>query len=94
MTSGSMTLKDKSTALLANIFNYYDGSAEYKIYKAENFLEKLMFSTMAETQNPFSNNGRETYDVAYYAKNVLLPNLKQQRMEMDQSDPFNIHDWN
>lgn len=94
MDTGSISIRDKSVEFLAGILRYYEGTPEYKIDRAEQFLDKLMFSTMVETQNPFSNTGRDAYNIAYYARHVLIPQMRKIRMEIDGSDPFNIHRWN
>ncbi len=92
--SGSeQDIRTKAQMFLAGILTYYKGTPEMKLAKAEDFIDSLLFKAGAMLDHPFSNVGRETYDIAYISKYVLIPTMRERLEDRNESDPFTIHQW-
>lgn len=78
---------------LFEILSYYEGTTEKRLERATEFLDGLIFQTKFD-RNPFSNESTKFYYLAEYSKNILIPQIRDSIKELEESDPFDIHDWN
>ena len=74
--------------------NHYRGTPEQKIKRSVEFLDDLLFFTENDLGNMFSIESRNVYKVAYYSRNILIPRIISDLNEVENSDPFEINDWN
>jgi len=79
---------------LFSIMAYYNGSTEERIERTIEFLDDLIFKTQLGLDNPFSNEDRTYYKLAKYSRKILIPELLDGISKLENSDPFDIHEWN
>ena len=85
---------ESAREFLFSIMSYYNGSTEEKIKRASEFLDDLIFKTQNGLDNPFDNTDRTYYKLAKYSRKILIPELLETMESVDESDPFDIHEWN
>lgn len=86
-------IHDRARNFLIGILAHYPGSAEEKLEKSKKFIDEILFQSQYDL-NPFSNSMRETFDIAYYSRYVLVPEMIEKIKQYKNSEPFSIHDWN
>lgn len=94
MTNRSYSFDSDAREFLFSIMEHYHGSTEERVLRAEEFIDDLIFKTENDLKNLFSNESRKYYKLARYSKRVLIPELLRAIELLNESDPFNIHEWN
>ena len=101
MTNDQMTthgifesFEDQAHSFLLGVMNHYRGTPQQKIERTVEFLDDLLFFTENDLGNMFSIESRNVYKVAYYSRNILIPRIISDLNEVENSDPFEINDWN
>ena len=94
-TGGTFSsFEDQAHMFLLGVMDHYRGTPEQKIKRSVEFLDDLLFFTENDLGNPFSPESRNVYRVAYYSRNILIPRIISDLNEVENSDPFEINDWN
>jgi hypothetical protein len=94
MTSRFYSFDEDAREFLFSIMSHYQGTTEERIKRAAEFIDDLIFKTENDLKNPFSNDSRKYYKLARYSKRVLIPEILTALKILNDSDPFNIHEWN
>jgi hypothetical protein len=93
---GIFEVKNQAEHFLLNVMNHYHGSPKQKIERTTEFLDELLFFTQHDLAgNIFASiKSRNTYNMAYYSRHILIPEILKDLNEKDNSDPFPIDEWN
>jgi len=96
---GIFEVKNEAEQFLLNVMNHYRGSPEHKLERTTEFLDELLFFTQHDLAgNMFARSeSRNVYNMAYYSRHILIPNLFKalnEANESNEADPFPIDDWN
>ena len=88
------SFEDQAQSFLLGVMNHYRGTPQQKIERTVEFLDDLLFFTENDLGNPFSVESRNVYRVAYYSRNILIPQIIEDLKNQEDSNPFPITDWN
>ena len=88
------SFEDQAQSFLLGVMNHYRGTPQQKIERTVEFLDDLLFFTENDLGNMFSIESRNVYKVAYYSRNILIPQIIEDLKNQEDSNPFPITDWN
>jgi len=95
LPKGMIQLEVEAESFFKSLMDHYNnGTIEHRIHRTSEFLDELIFNLKYDLVNPFSNDSRKYYQLAVFTKDILIPQVIEALEIEENSNPFEIHNWN